>query len=172
MSRLSRGSGIRRIVIELREEEHSELARLKDNKTWRDFIFDLVEFKQKMEQEGEFVPRDSLKEPYVDAARLLYKLGKMLSIEQEGISWNNDYQIAALLPLIVSGVDVPEDEMVELYIFITNIVLDFLKKRHGEDEMWWSLLEYLRIALIKLIKGDRRSALKAFKEACQALQVS
>jgi predicted CopG family antitoxin len=163
---------VKQLKITLDDNEYQQLVKAKGNLTWKDFVFQLLEFKQKMEQEGEFVPRDSLKEPYVDAARLLYKLGKMLSIEQEGISWNNDYQIAALLPLIVSGVDVPEDEMVELYVFITNIVLDFLKKRHGEDEMWWSLLEYLRIALIKLIKGDRRSALKAFKEACQALQVS
>lgn len=39
---------IKRIVIELSSEEYDMLKRLKKTKTWREFLFELLEFKYEL----------------------------------------------------------------------------------------------------------------------------
>ena len=71
-------SGIKRIVIELRKEDHDVLKEIKGNKTWRDFIFELVEFKQNVERENKYIARGSLKESYHNIAKGLNEIGKLI----------------------------------------------------------------------------------------------
>ena len=137
--------------MELREEEHNELARLKGGKTWRDFIFDLVEFKQKMEQEGDFVPRDSLREPYVDAAKLLHKLGSLLKAvwkDEKGEEYKENWELeaAALLPLYVVGTELNEEEERDLLLITVMTLEKILNKRYPElsEELKW-LMQGLRM---------------------------
>ena len=162
------GSGIKRVVIELREEDHAILRQLKGNKTWRDFIFELVEFKQKAEKEKELIARTALKDSYLNVAKGLNELGKLISYEEEGYKFNEEFYLASLLPLIVSGEEVDENDLLDLYVLVTNLVLNYLKNKYRDSKMY-VIFEYLRVALIRELKGDSLNSSKFLKEMCRAL---
>ncbi len=134
---------VKQIRIIMNDEDYEKLQKLKGNKTWRDFIFDLVEFKRKMEQEGEFVPRDSLKEPYVDAAKLLRKLGSLLKVVwregEDQFKENWQLEAAALLPLYVSGAELTEEEERNLLLVMIMVLEELLNRRYPElsEELKW-----------------------------------
>jgi hypothetical protein len=96
-----------------------------------------------MEQEGEFVPRDSLKEPYVDAAKLLRKLGSLLKVvwKENDHEYKENWQLeaAALLPLYVAGVELTEEEERELLLLISATIEEIVKKYYQkrEEEIRW-----------------------------------
>ena len=134
---------VKQVRIIMNDEDYEKLQKLKGNKTWRDFIFDLVDFKQKMEQEGEFVPRDSLKEPYVDLARTLRKLGALLKVlwKEGGYEHKKDWELeaAALLPLYVAGAELNEEEERELLLVMVMTLEEVLSRKYPElsEELKW-----------------------------------
>ena len=134
---------VKQVRIIMNDEDYDKLQKLKGGKTWRDFIFDLVEFKQKMEQEGEFVPRGSLRDPYVDAAKLLRKLGSLLKViwKEGDHEYKENWQLeaAALLPLYVAGVELNEEEERELLLLISAVIEEIVKKYYQkrEEEIRW-----------------------------------
>jgi len=134
---------VKQVRIIMNDEDYDKLQKLKGGKTWRDFIFDLVDFKQKMEQEGEFVPRDSLRDPYVDAAKLLRKLGSLLKViwKEGDHEYKENWQLeaAALLPLYVAGVELNEEEERELLLLISAVIEEIVKKYYQkrEEEIRW-----------------------------------
>jgi len=137
---------VRQVRIIMNDEDYEKLQRLKGNKTWRDFIFDLVDFKQKMEQEGEFVPRDSLREPYVIQAQALRKLGSLLKVvwkDEKGKEYRESWELeaAALLPLYVSEVELKEEEKRELFHLIANVLKQLVSELYpdlSEQFKWLS----------------------------------
>jgi hypothetical protein len=97
-----------------------------------------------MEQEGEFVPRDSLKEPYVDAAKLLRKLGSLLKVvwkDEEGNEHKENWELeaAALLPLYVSKVELGEEEERKLLLLLSNVIEKLVAKYYPkkDEEIRW-----------------------------------
>jgi predicted CopG family antitoxin len=135
---------VKQLKITLDDNEYQRLVQAKGNLTWKDFVFQLLDFKQKMEQEGEFVPRDSLKEPYVDAAKLLRKLGSLLKVvwkDEEGNEHKENWELeaAALLPLYVSGAELNEEEKRMLLHLLANVVERLVSEFYPDrsDEIMW-----------------------------------
>ena len=142
---------VKRVFITLDDSEYQRLIKAKGNLTWKDFVFQLLDFKQKIEQEGEFVPRDSLKEPYVDAAKLLRKLGSLLKIvwkdeRGEEVKEGWELEAAALLPLYVAGVELSEEEERDLLLITVMTLEKILNKMYPElsEELRW-LMQGLRM---------------------------
>jgi hypothetical protein len=127
----------------MNDEDYEKLQKLKGNLTWKDFVFQLLEFKQKMEQEGEFVPRDSLKEPYVDLARTLRKLGALLKVlwKEGGYEHKKNWELeaAALLPLYASQVELNEEEKRRLLHLLANTMEQLVSELYPDrsDEITW-----------------------------------
>jgi len=141
---------VKQLKITLDDNEYQRLVQAKGNLTWKDFVFQLLEFKQKMEQEGEFVPRDSLKEPYVDLARTLRKLGSLLKVvwKEGGYEHKKSWELeaAALLPLYISEVNLSDDEEKNLLLVMIMAIEELLNKRYPElsEELKW-LIQGLRM---------------------------
>ena len=167
--RPSGASGVKRIVIELREEDHELLKKLKGNKTWRDFIFELVEFKQRIEGGKEEISKNSLKDPYRKVAEALSELAKLMVWEEEGIKQNEEFYFASLLPLLVSGGKVEEGELSEFYIFITNLLFNYIRDKYKDFEKAQLMFEYMRVAIIRELRGDIKASKRLLEEVCKVL---
>ena len=164
-----RPSGVKRIVIDLREEDHELLKKLKGNKTWRDFIFELVEFKRRAESKEKQIAKDSLKDPYRSFARGLNELAKLMMWEEEGIKQNEEFYLASLLPLLVSGEKVEEGDLSEFYVFIANLLFNHIRDKYKGLEKAQLMFEYLRVAIIRELKGDIEASKRLLKEVCKVL---
>ena len=162
-------SGIKRIVIELRKEDHDVLKEIKGDKTWRDFIFELVEFKQKVERENKYVARDSLKGSYHNIAKGLNEIGRLIMYEEEGLRVESEHYLASLLPLLISGENVNEKDLIDLYIFITNLVFKHLKDKYKDSDMF-PIFEYLRVAIVRELRGDTEVFVRFLGEMCSELK--
>ena len=162
-------SGIKRIVIELRKEDHDVLKEIKGNKTWRDFIFELVEFKQNVERENKYIARGSLKESYHNIAKGLNEIGKLIMYEEEGLRVESEHYLASLLPLLISGENVNEKDLIDLYIFMTNLVFRYLKDKYKDSDMF-PIFEYLRVAIVRELRGDTEVFVRFLGEMCNELK--
>jgi len=162
-------SGVKRIVIDLREEDHEYLKKLKGNKTWRDFIFELVNFKQKAEKESDYISKTSLKTPYIAMAKALNELGKLMIEEEEDFRFDTEFYLASLLPLLVSGEKIDEDDLKALYVLVTNLVFEYIKKRYRGDRRRFAIFEYLRVAIIRELKGDTETFGRFLREVCKEI---
>jgi hypothetical protein len=134
----------KRLYVILEDHEYNKLLQAKGNKTWKQFFLDLLDFKRKMEEEGEFLPRDSLKGPYVDLAMTLRKLGSLLKAvwkdeKGEEIKEGWELEAAALLPLYVAGTELGEEEERELLLLISAVIEEIVKKYYQkrEEEIRW-----------------------------------
>ena len=82
----SEGGGVgvvKRITIVLDDKEYEKLVKVKQNLTWKELIFRLVELR---EESKEKMQKEILKDPYLRAAEALLSIGKLLGGEYEGSS--------------------------------------------------------------------------------------
>jgi len=135
---------VKRVFITLDDSEYQRLIKAKGNLTWKDFVFQLLDFKQKMEQEDKFVPRNSLKEPYVMQAQALRKLGSLLNVvwkdgKEETVKEGWELEVSALLPLHVSGAKLSEEEKRELLHLLANTMEQLVSELYSElsEETKW-----------------------------------
>ena len=160
---------VKRLYVILDDEEYNELLNAKDNKTWREFFKELLEFKKKMEEEGESIPRESVKAPYVELSRALKRLGSLIKTVHKHGEFRHiedwEYEAATLLPLFVAGERLSEEEKRELGAIIVDTlwsILDELYPTRAEELKW------LAQALRMLFKGREElydSSVENFIEA-------
>ena len=134
---------VKRLYIILEDEEYDRLLKEKGRRTWKEFLFDLLELKRKVTEEGELITKNALKEPYLDLAKTLRKLGSLIKIvyEERDYKYREDweYEAAALLPLFVAGEKLNEEEKRELGVVAINAlwqILDELYPSHSEELKW------------------------------------
>ena len=99
---------VKRVFITLEDSEYNKLVKEKGNLTWKEFVFKLLEFKRKAEEEEETLHKEALKEPYMMQAQALRAIGKLMKFGTEDLTLQREYEQAALLPLYVSGVELSE----------------------------------------------------------------
>jgi len=156
-----------RVIFE--DHEFERLVRLKGSKSWREFILSLADFRERVEKESDYVAKDSLKEPYINMAKALSDIGKLMMQEEDGFRLNANFYLASLLPLLVSGVELDQKDLIDLYILVTNLVFEHLKKKYRDDDKRFVTFEYLRIAIIRELKGDTATFKRFLKEVCKGL---
>jgi hypothetical protein len=147
------------------------LRKLKDKekRSWKEFILNLAEYYQKTKEGSENVPKESLLVPYVAQARALSEIGKLMIEKEDDYIIDNKYYVASLLPLLISGEEVPESELVDLYVMVTNLVLSYLRDKHETDETLRLVFEYVRIAIIRALKDDISTFSRFMNEVCKEL---
>ena len=160
---------VKRLYVILDDNEYDELLKAKGNKTWKEFFKELLEFKKKMEEEGETVPRESVKAPYVELAKTLKKLGSLLKVVHKHGEFRHiedwEYEAAALLPLFIADERLSEEEKRELGAVMVDTlwsILDELYPARAEELKW------LAQALRMLFKGHKElydSSIENFIEA-------
>jgi len=101
----------KRITIVLDDKEYEKLVKVKQNLTWKELIFRLVELR---EESKEKMREEILKEPYLRAAEALLSIGRLLGGEYEGSS---------LIPLYsIGGRKLEEREVKILLLTLANIM--------------------------------------------------
>ena len=157
-----------RIIFE--DHEFEKLVNLKGNKSWREFILNLVDYYLESQKRTNQLPKGTLKEPYKHQARALNEIGKLMIEEEEGYRYNDEPYLASLLPLLVIGEKIDERDLSEFYIFITNLLFGYLREKYKNVSKMQSLFEYLRVAIIRDLKGDADASKRFFKEFCNMLR--
>ena len=161
---------MKNIRVVLEDQEYERLARLKGSKSWHDFIIMLADTYIKMQQENEFIPKDSLKTPYKIQAKALAELGKLMMTNDTEFLIGKEFYLAALLPLLVIGDEVNEKELIELHVLTTNLIFEYLKKRYKDgNKLMYLVMEYLRIAIIRELRGDTTTFYRFMREICKEL---
>ena len=141
---------MKRVYIILEDEEYNELIKAKGNKTWKDFLMELLKFKKKIEEESDVVPKDSLKSVYTNLAKALKETGSLMkSTYEEGerkVKMNWEYEAAALLPLFVSSEKLSDEEKRDLLVVMVNAMWKLLEELHPNraEELKW-LAQALRM---------------------------
>jgi hypothetical protein len=120
------------VFITLEDSEYNKLVKEKGNLTWKEFVFKLLEFKRKVEEEEETLHREALKEPYIMQAQALRAIGKLMKFGTEDLTLQREYEQAALLPLYVSGVELSEEEKRELMLVLANVLEELVKELYPE----------------------------------------
>jgi hypothetical protein len=130
---------VRRIFIILENDEYDKLVKEKGKLTWKEFVFRLLEFKKKVEEEKRGLHQELLKEPYTFQAQALRAIGKLMKIKSEDIVLQKEYERASLLPLYIAGEELSDDEKRELMLILVNTLEDLVKELHPEllDEVKW-----------------------------------
>jgi len=155
---------VRRITIVLDDHEFKELVKEKGNLTWKEFVFKLLEFKRKVEEEEETLHREALKEPYIMQAQALRAIGKLMKFGTEDLTLQKEYEQAALLPLYVSGVELSEEEKRELMLILANVLEELVKELYPErlDEVKWFIQ-----ALRMLARDKERFYESSLRDLCE-----
>lgn len=158
---------MKRLLIHLEDEEYEKLRKIKERykKTWKEFILELAE---EIYSKGE-IPKESLKKAYLAQARALAELGKLLIKQEEDFDIDDEAYLVSLLPLLIFGERISEDDLVKLGILVTNVVFNHLQEKYKNDEKLWFILEHMRVAIIRALKGDLTTYVKLMKEACKGL---
>jgi len=157
-----------RVVFE--DHEYEKLTRLKGNKSWHDFLLTLADTYIKVREESELIPKDSLKGPYKMQAKALAEVGKLMMNNTTEFLIGKEFYLAALLPLLVIGEEVGEKELAELYVLTTNLIFEYLKKRYKDyNKLMYLVMEYLRIAIVRELRGDTTTFYRFMREVCRAL---
>jgi len=154
---------VRRITIVLDDHEFKELVNEKGNLTWKEFVFKLLEFKRKAEEE-ETIDREALKEPYTMQAQALRAIGKLMKFGTEDLTLRKEYERAALLPLYVSGVELSEEEKRELMLILANVLEELVEGLHPGrlDEVKWFIQ-----ALRMLARSEERFYESSLRNLCK-----
>ena len=157
-----------RVIFE--DHEFEKLVNLKGNKSWREFILNLVDYYLESQKRTNQLPKGVLKEPYKFQARALSEIGKLMIEEEEGYRYNDEPYLASLLPLLVIGEKIEEGDLSEFYVFITNFLFSYLREKYKDVDKMQSLFEYLRVAIIRDLKGDAEASKRFFREFCNMLR--
>jgi len=160
---------VKNIRVVLEDDEFERLVKIKGTKSWRNFLLELIDFYQKAKEGSESVPKESLLVPYKVQARALSEIGKLMIEKEDEYVIDNKYYVASLLPLLISGEKVLEDELVDLYVMVTNLVLGYLRDKYEKDETLRLVFEYVRVAIIKALKDDIVTFSRFMKEVCKEL---
>ena len=155
-----------RVVLE--DGEFEFLSRLKGDRPWRDFLLNLARFYVKSQRENECVNKVALLTPYKAQSRALMELGKLIIEEENGYQSKMDFYLASLIPLLVSGEDVADEDLIDAFVLVTNLVFKHLKKRHSDSKMF-AIFEYLRVAIVRELRGDTEVFMHFIKETCKEL---
>ena len=165
---------VKRVLLHLEDKEYERLLTLKNKlgKNWKDFVLFLVDYYLKSELKSEMVMKDSLVIPYKLQAKALSEIGKLLiHRDQENYEYNVDFYLASLLPLVVSGERVGDEDLMKLYVLVVNLVFNHLKDKYKEkNDMLYFLFEYLRTAVIRELRGDTPGFYRLMKEVCNKLR--
>ena len=155
---------VKRVFITLEDSEYNKLVKEKGNLTWKEFVFKLLEFKRKVEEEEETLHREALKEPYIMQAQALRAIGKLMKFGTEDLTLQREYEQAALLPLYVSGVELSEEEKRELMLILANVLEELVKELYPErlDEVKWFIQ-----ALRMLARDKERFYESSLRDLCE-----
>jgi len=138
-------------------------------KNWKDFVMFLAEYYLKSKLKDEMIMKDSLMTPYKLQAKALTEIGKLMMKDSE--KENTDFYLASLLPLVIAGENVDENDLLELFILVINIVFKYLQDKYRDsDERKFSVLEYMRVATIRELKGDTSNFWRLIEEMCANLR--
>ena len=162
------GITMKNLRVVLEDGEFEFLSRLKGDRSWRDFLLSLARFYVKSQRESEHVDKDALLAPYKAQSRALMELGKLMIEEENGYRYKADFYLASLIPLLVSGEDVADEDLVDAFVLVTNLVFKHLKKKHDDSKMF-AIFEYLRVALVRELRGDTEVFKHFIKETCKEL---
>jgi hypothetical protein len=155
---------VRRIFIVLDDNEYDRLVKEKGKLTWKEFIFEPLEFKEGAKGEGQRIHKEPLKGLYAIQARALRATGKLINVGSEGNASQREYEQASLLPLYISGEKLSGDEKRELMLILANTLEELVKELHPErlDEVKW-FVQALRM-LARNREGLYESSIKYFCE--------
>ena len=155
---------VKRVFITLEDAEYNKLVKEKGNLTWKEFVFKLLEFKRKAEEEEETLHREALKEPYMVQAQALRAIGRLMKFGTEDLTLQKEYERAALLPLYVSGVELSEEEKRELMLILANVLEELVEGLHPGrlDEVKWFIQ-----ALRMLARSEERFYESSLRNLCK-----
>ena len=142
---------VKRLYVILDDDEYNELLKAKGRKTWKEFFIELLKFKQRVEEGEEVVAKEAIKEPYVDVARALRRLGALVKVtysSNRDAQYHEDweYEAAALLPLFIANEELSEEEKRRLGLIAVNVLWQILEELHPaySEELKW-LVQALRM---------------------------
>ena len=162
---------MKRVLLHLEDREYEKLQNLKAvlGKNWKDFVMFLAEYYLKSKLKDEMVMKESLITPYKLQAKALAEIGKLIMKESE--KEDIDFYLASLLPLVIVGEDVDEKDLLGLFVLVINVVFKYLQDKYRDsDERKFSILEYMRVATIRELKGDATTFWRLIEEMCDGLR--
>jgi len=131
---------VKKITLTLDDNEFEELVKAKGKLTWKEFVFELLKFKKKVEHENEVIPKNALKKSYLEAAELLRNIGSLIKVvwyeENQRVALDKEYEVAALLPLFVAGKELTEEEKREFGLILVNTLGMLLETDEKIKELW------------------------------------
>jgi len=138
-------------------------------KSWKDFVLFLADYYLKSNLKEEVILRESLIAPYKMQAKALSEIGKLIMKGTDDRE-SSKFYIASLLPLLVLEEDVSERDLIELFTLVVNVVYEYLKDKYREkDERKFSVLEYMRVATIRELRGDTTAFWRLVEKMCKGL---
>jgi len=155
---------VKRVFITLEDSEYNKLVKEKGNLTWKEFVFKLLEFKRKAEEEEETLHKEALKEPYMMQAQALRAIGKLMKFGTEDLTLQKEYERAALLPLYVSGVELSEEEKRELMLILANVLEELVEDLYPELTV---TTEWITQAFRMLARDKKELYGKSASEFCK-----
>jgi len=158
--------------LHLEDREYEKLQNLKAvlGKNWKDFVMFLAEYYLKSKLKDEMVMKESLITPYKLQAKALAEIGKLMMTNDTEFLIGKEFYLATLLPLLVVGDEVDEKELIELHVLTTNLIFEYLKKRYKDgNKLMYLVMEYLRIAIIRELRGDTTTFYRFMREICREL---
>jgi len=142
--------GVKTLRIPVDDQEYEELQRYKGKKSWKKFLFEMLETYKKV-HEKETIPKESLRDVYISLATTLKLLGSKMKVVEDGYEISQEYEYAAFLPLYVAGGELSLDERQRLGLTIINVLESILKDLAEENRD----LRELQLELRWIIQGLR-----------------
>ena len=136
--------------IPVDDQEYEELQRYKGKKSWKKFLFEMLETYKKV-HEKETIPKESLRDVYISLAITLRLLGSKMKVIEDGYEIGQEYEYAALLPLYVAKGGLSSDERRRLGLTIIGVLESLIKDLSEENRD----LRELQLELRWIIQGLR-----------------
>jgi len=162
---------MKRLLVHLEDKEYEKLKMIKGilKKNWKDLLLYLADYYLKSESDTYYIPKDKLEEPYRLQAKALSEIGKLMVEKEDELIIDDHLYLASLFPLVAVGEEIKDDELVRLYILMTNYVFEYLEKDYENIESIRLIFEYMRVATIKALQGDVAISLRLLKEMAEEL---
>jgi len=141
---------VKTLRIPVDDQEYAELQRYKGKKSWKKFLFEMLETYKKI-HEKETIPKESLRDIYISLAMTLKLLGSKMKVIEDGYETDQEYEYAALLPLYVAKGGLSLEEKRRLGLTIITVLESLIKDLSEENKD----LRELQLELRWIIQGLR-----------------